>query len=122
MLMRRALASTVLAGCLALAACGESQTPLRASDEQVRAVQSACIDAMLRSTCLAANDKSPSTVASEGTVMIAGVGRVDTRAYRELRESGDDMCRLVKTACEGDWEGNRCRAARALWPSAAKVM
>lgn len=109
------LAATLLVA--SLVACDAKPKPVRASAEQLRAVHGACVEAMIRSTCMAANDKSTSAPQAE-TVLIAGVGRVDARAYRQLREAGDDMCRQVQVACEADWDGNSCRTGRALWSPA----
>jgi hypothetical protein len=101
---------------LVLAACG-ADAPQGGSAEQVRAVQAGCLDAMLRSTCRVLNDKTdlpPSEV-----VLIAGVGRVDAKAYRALRESGEGMCAQVQASCGSAWDGAPCRTARALWGGAA---
>jgi hypothetical protein len=48
-------------------------------------------------------------------VLIAGVGRVDAKAYRALREAGEGMCAQVQTTCGAAWEGAPCHTARALW-------
>lgn len=115
------LATTLLAA--GLIGCDAKPKPVRASAEQLRAVHGSCVEAMIRSTCMAANDKSNSAPQAE-TVLIAGVGRVDAKAYRQLREAGDDMCRQVQVACEADWDGNACRTGRALWspaPAAART-
>ena len=48
-------------------------------------------------------------------VVIAGVGRVDAKAYRALREAGEGMCAQVQTSCGAAWDGAPCHTARALW-------
>jgi hypothetical protein len=83
------------------------------SAEQVKAIHDGCVDAMLRSTCRALNDKSELPVSD--VVLIAGVGRVDAKAYRALREAGEGMCAQVQSSCGTAWEGAPCRTARALW-------
>jgi len=97
-----------------LSACGaDKQQVAGGNAEQVSAIHGGCIEAMLRSSCRAMNDKSD-LPASE-VVLIAGVGRVDAKAYRALREAGEGMCEQVKTSCGTAWEGAPCRTARALW-------
>jgi hypothetical protein len=97
---------------LLLSACGDKPSAAGTAD-QVGAIYNGCVEAMLRSTCQAMNDKSelpPSEV-----VLIAGVGRVDAKAYRALREAGEGMCQQVQTSCGAAWESAPCRTARALW-------
>ena len=95
---------------LLMSACGaDKQTA--GSAEQVGAIYNGCVDAMLRSACQAMNDESE-LPASE-VVLIAGVGRVDAKAYRALREAGEGMCAQVQTACGAAWDGAPCRTARA---------
>jgi hypothetical protein len=102
---------------LLLSACGADQPAAAGSTEQVGAIYNGCVDAMLRSACQAMNDKSE-LPASE-VVLIAGVGRVDAKAYRALREAGEGMCAQVQTSCGAAWEGAPCRTARALWGGSA---
>lgn len=102
-----------LACVLLLSACGADKQVVGGSAEQVRAINSGCVEAMLRSTCRALNDKSELPVSD--VVLIAGVGRVDAKAYRALREAGEGMCLQVQTSCGAAWEGAPCRTARALW-------
>jgi hypothetical protein len=97
---------------LLLSACGD-QPNAADSTEQVSALYNGCVEAMLRSTCQAMNDKSDLPVSE--VVLIAGVGRVDAKAYRALREAGEGMCAQVQTSCGAAWEGAPCRTARALW-------
>jgi hypothetical protein len=103
-------------GCallLLLSACGAEKTATGGNAEQVGAIYNGCVEAMLRSACLAMNDKSELPVSE--VVLIAGVGRVDAKAYRALREAGEGMCAQVQTSCGASWEGAPCRTARALW-------
>jgi hypothetical protein len=98
---------------LLLSACSAEKSAAGGNAEQVGAVYNGCVEAMLRSTCRAMNDKSD-LPASE-VVLIAGVGRVDAKAYRALREAGEGMCAQVQTSCGTAWEDSPCRTARALW-------
>ncbi len=80
-------------------------------------VVAACVEAMVRSTCQVMAGSSASSNAS--VIFVAGVGPVDAAAYRRLRESGEGMCEVVRSACKSDWDGAQCKASRALWPTAA---
>jgi hypothetical protein len=103
-----------LVGALLLSACGADKPQAAGGNaEQVDAIYNGCVEAMLRSTCRAMNDKSELPVSE--VVLIAGVGRVDAKAYRALREAGEGMCAQVQTSCGALWEGAPCRTARALW-------
>ena len=72
-----------------------------------------CVDAMTRSACRAMSgpDIGPAT---EGVLLVAGVGPVDARAWTELRAAGDAMCTQVVRRCREDWSGPACRTARAM--------
>jgi hypothetical protein len=76
-------------------------------------VYDACVVAMLKSACVAMNDKTD--IPPSEVVLIAGVGRVDARSYRALREAGEGMCAQVQNSCGAQWDGAPCRTARALW-------
>jgi hypothetical protein len=110
--MKRRLGLCLLA---LLAACSAENKG--GSKEQVGAVHAGCVDAMLRSTCRVLNDKSDVPVSE--VVLIAGVGRVDAKSYRALREAGEGMCAQVQASCSAAWEAAPCRTARALWGGAA---
>lgn len=108
-LTRSALVVALLAGC-------QTEQPPRGREPTIARMHEACVAAMVASTCQA---MAVSTLAdAAATVVIAGVGRVDARAYAELRTAGDAMCSVGKRACEGDWDGASCRSARALWAQA----
>jgi hypothetical protein len=97
-----------------VSACQErAATPAGGRPEHVTAIFDGCVQAMLRSTCQVVNDKSD--IPPSDVVLIAGVGRVDARSYRALREAGEGMCAQVQTQCSADWDGASCRTARALW-------
>lgn len=61
----------------------------------------------------------PQASTSANVVFVAGIGPVDAQAYRELRNSGDAMCSVVRTSCEKDWDAAQCKTARSLWPGVA---
>ena len=84
----------------------------------VERVVAACVEAMVRSTCQVMAGSSASSTAS--VIFVAGVGPVDAAAYRKLRESGEGMCEVVRSACKADWDSAQCKASRALWPGATR--
>jgi hypothetical protein len=94
----------------ALAGCLHAQEPREAKIDRMH---EACVTAMVKSSCQVMAGTSPPATAS--AVVIAGVGQIDAQAYRALREAGDAMCGIAKSACVKDWEGGSCRSARALW-------
>lgn len=126
---------TPLAVMVAAALIGCRQAPGDQRDAALGRMHEACVNAMVASACQvmvgptpgrSQVEPAPSGGSARGgagsapidaapTVLIAGVGRIDARAYRELRESGDAMCGVARAACERDWDGASCRGARALW-------
>jgi hypothetical protein len=98
---------------LLLSSCSAEKPNPGGSTEQVTAIYNGCVTAMLRSACQAMNDKSE--LPTSDVVLIAGVGRVDAKSYRALREAGEGMCTQVQSSCGTAWEGAPCRTARALW-------
>ena len=61
------------------------------------------------------------------TILIAGVGRINTASYLRIRAPADAknpdgtyrMCAVVREVCTADWTGDDCKAARALWRQSA---
>lgn len=52
------------------------------------------------------------------TVLIVNSGgpvRISTDSYVKIRNSGDQMCKVVREVCAAAFDGDDCRAARALW-------
>lgn len=49
------------------------------------------------------------------TVLVAGVGRIKTDSYLKIRNAGDQMCSVVRDVCTASFDGDDCKAARALW-------
>lgn len=113
-MIRKRSAAALLLGVALAAACGDTSRTRAGSAEQIGVVYNACVDVMLRSTCKVLNDKSTAAPPTE-VVLIAGVGRVDAKAYRALREAGEGMCAQVQSSCGAAWDGAPCRTARALW-------
>jgi hypothetical protein len=106
--------AVAVAGVALLAGCQDrAAAPAGGRADQVSAIYDGCVQAMLRSTCRVVNDKSD--IPPSEVVLIAGVGRVDARSYRALREAGEGMCAQVQAQCSAQWEGPSCRTARALW-------
>lgn len=103
---------------VALAAC----SPVAGRPDpaaQVDALVARCNEAMAREVCTVQRDEAavsrpPATAAP---VFVAGTGAVDAKAYAEIREAGQAMCSLVKSRCDGDWQGQACKTARSLWPA-----
>ena len=88
--------------------------PLTAPAKELEAVYGACVQAMLRSTCRVANDKSTAAPTAK-TVFVAGVGQVDAASYQKLRAAGEAMCTDVRKACSANWSSAACRTGRSLW-------
>ena len=116
-------AGTFASGCkdgppagAAPAGSAAADTARKGDPTPTERVVAACVEAMVRSTCQVMAGSSTSSSAS--VIFVAGVGPVDATAYRRLRESGEGMCEVVRSACKSDWEGAQCKASRALWPSA----
>lgn len=113
------LASVLLAGradeALIPSAAAAGAAPIAKAG--VRALHARCVEAMVRSACVASKDHSAAAASTPASpvVMLAGVGAVDARFYAQLRSAGDGMCEILVQPCEQAWEGSACRTARALW-------
>lgn len=119
----RLAASAALAVMLTLAGC-QRQPAAPTAEEAARTegLYAACMDAMVRSTCVATGSSGSGPSAAASTVFIAGVGSVDAQSYREIREAGDAMCRMVRNSCIADPSSPQCSTASALWSSAAPAV
>ena len=106
-----------LAMAILCAACNDSasQATTAARTVELERVVAACTEAMVRSTCQVMN--GPSTSSTVDVVFVAGIGRLDAKAYRQLRSSGEAMCSVVRDACAKDWNSAQCSTARGLWPA-----
>lgn len=55
------------------------------------------------------------------TIIFPGIGEVDTNAYVEMKNAGDQMCAWARRACSsasgGSFDSKKCLAARASWRS-----
>lgn len=49
------------------------------------------------------------------TILVAGVGRIQTDSYLKIRNAGDQMCAVVREVCTAEFNSDDCMAARALW-------
>ena len=115
--------SAIVLVSLMAGGCAREASPLRASaatgamieDPGVRSLHARCVEAMVRSACVADKDTSTAKPTSSAVVMLAGVGAVDAQFYAKLRAAGDSMCEVLVQPCEKSWEGSECRTARALW-------
>jgi hypothetical protein len=85
------------------------------SQKVVESIYDRCVDQMVRSSCVAMNDKSPSTPRPGARVFVAGIGAIDAESYRQIRESGEAMCTQIRKSCETDFDGAQCRTAASLW-------
>lgn len=116
--MARAPVVTLIATAFlaaSLSGCSQPRAQERAAPEAtlLKTMHESCVEAMVRNTCQAMVGSAPAPRAT--TVVIAGVGVVDATAYAALREAGEAMCSVGRSACESDWNGATCRSARALW-------
>jgi hypothetical protein len=87
----------------------------RSNEVSVERIYDRCVDQMVRSSCVAMNDKSPSTPRPGARVFVAGIGAIDAESYRQIRESGEAMCTQIRKSCETDFDGAQCRTAASLW-------
>ena len=112
--MLRLTHSLALATLVAACSDRSSQADHNNRAAELERVVAACTDAMVRSTCQVMSGPSASNTAD--VVFVAGIGPVDAKAYRDLRNSGEAMCGVVRDACTKDWNSAQCRTARGLWP------
>ena len=106
-------AGRLAAVALAVGLLGACRSAPDAPQAQLAQMHEACVTAMVQSACRVMVGSAPAEAAT--TVLIAGVGRIDAKAYRELRDAGEAMCAVARSSCERDWDGASCRGARALW-------
>lgn len=105
------LSATLLSGC-------NAPTPTRA--DAIDALQSRCVQDMLRQACRVMQPSGAAALSDPGgVVFVAGVGALPASAWLELRAAGDGMCRHVGDRCRAKWDSAPCRTARALYAAAA---
>ncbi len=86
-----------------------------APSAELQALQDRCVQDMLRQTCRVMTNPSAAAAApTDAVLFVAGYGPVDPGLAQELRASGDAMCQTALAHCRAAWEGQRCRAVRAL--------
>jgi hypothetical protein len=105
--------------CLAVTLwiCGctlKQESQVQSTNRTAKELYENCVSAMVAGVCAATSGSSSAKQAS-GTVLVAGVGRVDAKFYVKLREAGSSMCELITEPCTDDWEGSKCKTVRALW-------
>lgn len=98
--------------------------PLLAADTRVDNMVAQCAVVMQADVCKVALDPRDYP---NPTILFSGVGRVKTASYLRIRGAGTArdtdgsyrMCTMVREVCTSQWDGDDCRAARALWRQAA---
>jgi hypothetical protein len=106
-----------------VAACADKTSSPQATaatvldaEPQVRTLHARCVEAMVRSACVASKDTATSSATpASSVVMLAGIGAVDAHFYAKLRAAGDSMCEVLIQPCQKNWDGAQCMTARALW-------
>lgn len=117
---RRALAACLSIAVIASQAGCQPARVGTASEAELDALVTRCVEAMAREVCVAQKDQATSSAPAASQVFVAGVGQIDAQAYSEIRSSGEAMCSLVKTRCSGGWNDSACVAARSIWPAAGR--
>lgn len=87
--------------------------PLAAqADQRIDNMVRNCDRVMVQNVCRVALDRKDYP---NGYVLVAGVGRINADSYLKIRNAGDQMCNVVREVCTAEFDGQDCRAARALW-------
>jgi hypothetical protein len=73
---------------------------------------SQCESVMERKVCRVALDRKDYP---NGYVIVSGVGKINADSYLKIRNAGDQMCKVVREVCTASFDGDDCKAARALW-------
>lgn len=82
------------------------------ADERIENMVRNCERVMAQNVCRVALDRKDYP---NGYVLVAGVGRINADSYLKIRNAGDQMCNVVREVCTSDFDGQDCKAARALW-------
>ena len=82
------------------------------ADSRIDSMVTQCQSVMTRGVCRVQLDRSN---IPNATMLVAGVGRIKTDSYLKIRNAGDQMCVVVRDVCNANFEGDDCKAARALW-------
>src|SRR5436190_100476 len=97
--------NAAIAGALLAAACAiflfaaravPAAAPAGLRSAELDRMEAACVQAMVRNTCQVMTTAAP---LPGQTIFVAGLGPVDGAVYRQLRASGEAMCRTVRSAC-----------------------
>lgn len=116
------LAGLVVAGLLVWLLHRPSGGLLSDEEAMLARLGQTCIEQMVSETCSAAIRRGESALdASAGTVVIAGLGVVDAKAYDELQRLGGAMCARAVSACRDDSSSDLCRVALQMWAPPSSV-
>lgn len=81
----------------------------------VQSLYKSCLISMKNNVCsIMLGPQSTSLDANDNQVLIAGVGNVDIKTYRQFRDN-PQMCFEIKTSCELDKTSPVCRLAKSLY-------
>ncbi len=78
-------------------------------------IYKSCLISMKNKTCfIMLGPKSDLLGVADGQVLIAGVGQVDLKIYRSIRDN-PQMCEDIKSACQENLNAPVCRLADSLY-------
>jgi hypothetical protein len=83
-----------------------------AADQRIENMVRNCDAVMTQGVCKVALDRKNYP---NSTILVAGVGRISTDSYIKIKNAGDQMCNVVREVCTASFDGDDCKAARALW-------
>lgn len=86
--------------------------PLAGADSRIDNMVRQCEEVMSRKVCRVSLDRKDYP---NGYLVVSGVGRISADSYLKIRNAGDQMCIVVREVCTASFDGQDCRAARALW-------
>jgi hypothetical protein len=83
------------------------------ADTRIDAMVGNCQAVMDRGVCKVVLDRNSYP---NKTMIVAGVPyRISTDSYIKIKNAGDQMCTVVREVCTANFDGDDCKAARALW-------
>jgi len=83
-----------------------------AADQRIDNMVRHCEAVMAQGVCKVVLDRK---AYPNPTILVAGVGRISTDSYIKIKNAGDQMCNVVREVCTASFDGDDCKAARALW-------
>lgn len=86
--------------------------PFAAADPRIENMVLQCEEVMSRKVCRVSLDRKDYP---NGYVVVSGVGKINADSYLKIRNAGDQMCIVVREVCTASFDGQDCKAARALW-------